>query len=359
MINESYIKKYLTNELTAEECRELAAWVKADKQNSDFLFSLKDTYHRINYPRDKENADTEQEWQKLKEKIAQAAQNTPITCRRKIIPTAKRHLCMYAAALAVVCIVIGWHIRSFSTTEHSLHGAIKLKTGIGQQAQATLPDGSTVLLNACSELICRMNEWETVRNVQLNGEAIFHVTHDRHRPFHVHTRQYRIQVYGTKFNVIAYGEDTESVVTLEEGKVKVYSTNERDTVTLRPQESFVYNNLSHTYGIEQRSLNHLYALERREILLDGHTLEMKKEELSRHFGYTFTIAEELKNVTYRATLRDESLHEFLSVLSDITPQLTYRIDPSCRTVILQRNNGTGSDQTGKPVSRFARNGSGI
>ena len=102
----------------------------------------------------------------------------------------------------------------------------------------------------------------------------------------------------------------------------------RDTVTLRPQESFVYNNLSHTYGIEQRSLNHLYALERREILLDGHTLEMKKEELSRHFGYTFTIAEELKNVTYRATLRDESLHEFLSVLSDITPQLTYRIDPS-------------------------------
>ena len=86
---------------------------------------------------------------------------------------------------------------------------------------------------------------------------------------------------------------------------------------------------------------------------------MKKEELSRHFGYTFTIAEELKNVTYRATLRDESLHEFLSVLSDITPQLTYRIDPSCRTVILQRNNGTGSDQTGKPVSRFARNGSGI
>ena len=102
MINESYIKKYLTNELTAEECRELAAWVKADKQNSDFLFSLKDTYHRINYPRDKENADTEQEWQKLKEKIAQAAQNAPITCRRKIIPTAKRHLCMYAAALAVV-----------------------------------------------------------------------------------------------------------------------------------------------------------------------------------------------------------------------------------------------------------------
>ena len=90
MINESYIKKYLTNELTAEECRELAAWVKADKQNSDFLFSLKDTYHRINYPRDKENADTEQEWQKLKEKIAQAAQNAPVSYTHLTLPTILR-----------------------------------------------------------------------------------------------------------------------------------------------------------------------------------------------------------------------------------------------------------------------------
>ena len=64
MINEDYFIKYLKNELTEEETRQLIAWVKEKKENQDFLFSLKDSYVYLNYENDCKEADTEHEWQK-------------------------------------------------------------------------------------------------------------------------------------------------------------------------------------------------------------------------------------------------------------------------------------------------------
>ena len=52
MINEDYFIKYLKNELTEEETRQLIAWVKEKKENQDFLFSLKDSYVYLNYEND-------------------------------------------------------------------------------------------------------------------------------------------------------------------------------------------------------------------------------------------------------------------------------------------------------------------
>lgn len=91
---------------------------------------------------------------------------------------------------------------------------------------------------------------------------------------------------------------------------------------------------SGTYKIEKRSLNQIYAWEHKEIVFEGHTLENKKEELSRHFGYRFQIAPELHQLSFKATLRDESLNEFLSLLCSITPQLSYRIDATHKVVEL-------------------------
>ena len=65
MINEDYFIKYLKNELTEEETRQLIAWVKEKKENQDFLFSLKDSYVYLNYENDCKEADTEHEWQKV------------------------------------------------------------------------------------------------------------------------------------------------------------------------------------------------------------------------------------------------------------------------------------------------------
>lgn len=106
-----------------------------------------------------------------------------------------------------------------------------------------------------------------------------------------------------------------------------------ENAVLVPGESFVYDNRSGTYKIEKRSLNQIYAWEHKEIVLRAYSGN-KKEELSRHFGYRFQIAPELHQLSFKATLRDESLNEFLSLLCSITPQLSYRIDATHKVVEL-------------------------
>lgn len=83
MINEDYFIKYLKNELTEEETRQLIAWVKEKKENQDFLFSLKDSYVYLNYENDCKEADTEHEWQKFAQRTGLSQQaGTPPKKRR-------------------------------------------------------------------------------------------------------------------------------------------------------------------------------------------------------------------------------------------------------------------------------------
>ena len=60
-INKDYFMKYLKNELTDDETRQLVAWLRENKENQEFLFSLKDSYLYLNYEKDKKEADTEHE----------------------------------------------------------------------------------------------------------------------------------------------------------------------------------------------------------------------------------------------------------------------------------------------------------
>lgn len=67
-VNEDYFMKYLKNELTEDETRQLVAWLRDNKENQKFLFSLKDSYLYLNYEKDKKEANTEHEWKKFSER---------------------------------------------------------------------------------------------------------------------------------------------------------------------------------------------------------------------------------------------------------------------------------------------------
>lgn len=50
-------------------------------------------------------------------------------------------------------------------------------------SKTILPDGTTVLLNACSKLTYSLEGWNNTRDVRLEGEAIFDVVHKEDKPF--------------------------------------------------------------------------------------------------------------------------------------------------------------------------------
>ena len=82
-----------------------------------------------------------------------------------------------------------------------------------------LADGTKVKMNADSHIDFPVQFGDT-REVTLEGEAMFEVTHDEARPFIIKTHDHAIYVLGTTFNISAY-PDEELSVTLIEGKLKV------------------------------------------------------------------------------------------------------------------------------------------
>ncbi|MEL6667964.1 MAG: FecR domain-containing protein [Bacteroidota bacterium] len=94
-----------------------------------------------------------------------------------------------------------------------------LQTGTGDQMVQRLPDGSTVRLNAESELNYTVTNKEENRRLNLKGEAFFSVS--KGAEFVVETSRGTVQVLGTEFNV--YARESDFWVNCLEGSVAVRS----------------------------------------------------------------------------------------------------------------------------------------
>jgi transmembrane sensor len=96
-------------------------------------------------------------------------------------------------------------------------------TALGEQRSIQLEDGSTVELNSRSKIRVKYSKQE--RDVELlEGQTLFHVAHDAHRPFIVTVGATRVRAVGTQFDV--YKKSRVTVVTVVEGRVAVYSAHE-------------------------------------------------------------------------------------------------------------------------------------
>lgn len=123
----------------------------------------------------------------------------------------------------------------------------------GTMKKITLADGSIVHMNMGSTLSLYKGKFNGhTREVWLDeGEAFFEVTKDKNRPFIVHTADgLSTRVLGTSFNIKAYRELDEQVVSVKTGRVQV-SKEDGDRVVLDPDNkvSFDTENQTLTAGI--------------------------------------------------------------------------------------------------------------
>lgn len=113
----------------------------------------------------------------------------------------------------------------------------------GTRSHIKLADGTSVWLNADSELKYPLRFKGNTREVHLRGEAFFDVAKDAGKPFIVHTETMNINVLGTSFNVKAYPGDNVSEATLISGVVEVeLKTRSVKKIRLKPAEKLVVPN---------------------------------------------------------------------------------------------------------------------
>lgn len=119
---------------------------------------------------------------------------------------------------------------------------VKMQTVIvpaGQRAELLLADGTKVWLNSRSKLKFPDRFQKDARNVELDGEGYFEVTHKEEAPFTVHTSRYDVKVLGTEFNVKAYNSKNQFETSLLKGCVEVSDANKSQIVRLRPDEQVI------------------------------------------------------------------------------------------------------------------------
>lgn len=98
-----------------------------------------------------------------------------------------------------------------------------INTPRGGEYQVILPDGTKVWLNAASSIRFPTRFTGNSRDVEISGEAYFEVTKNKLMPFRVKTERADIEVLGTHFNVMAYGDEKLMKTTLLEGAVNIKS----------------------------------------------------------------------------------------------------------------------------------------
>lgn len=125
---------------------------------------------------------------------------------------------------------------SFSLFYYNSTLDTEIKTDIAKEISVSLPDNSTVELNAKSTLTYNNKLWSDNREVSLNGEAFFKVA--KGSKFDVITTDGKVSVLGTQFNVIQRKNYFEA--TCYEGLVSV--SYKSKSLKLKPGKRFVVYN---------------------------------------------------------------------------------------------------------------------
>ncbi len=121
------------------------------------------------------------------------------------------------------------YTKAIKTNSEILYNVLTIPAG--GEYQVHLSDGTRVWLNASSSLRYPENFSDSTRRVELNGEGYFEVAKDAAHPFIVSTGTNDVRVLGTHFNVNAYADNRETIVTLAEGLVRL-----NGSVILKPGE---------------------------------------------------------------------------------------------------------------------------
>lgn len=110
------------------------------------------------------------------------------------------------------------------------------RTGVGEQQEVQLPDGSVAVLNTDSALAFHSNGKQ--RQIRLlKGEVFFSVKPDDTKPFIVTSDHTETRVVGTQFFVKRHAESDK--ITVIEGLVSVNHLADRQTVNLHPQQQVI------------------------------------------------------------------------------------------------------------------------
>lgn len=206
----------------------------------------------------------------------------------------------------------------------------------GHKYNIILSDGTKVWLNHDSKLTFPNFFSDSIRQVELIGEAYFEVKPSTSTPFYIKTRYGNILVLGTKFNVKSYDNDENSKITLVEGSVRVSTSV--DSLILSPSQQAVINSNKVISKLEVDTELFLSWMSSKSHYNNILFTEIAKD-LSRKYGYDFNIINEsIGSILMTISINDDmTLTDIVSAIKSVGENIyDVNIDYSNSQVIIDK-----------------------
>lgn len=204
---------------------------------------------------------------------------------------------------------------------------IVVEAPLGSKTKLTLPDGSTVWLNAGSKMVYSQGFGVSDRRLAFQGEGYFEVEKNDEMPFLVQTHDVNVTVVGTKFNFRNYPEDEEAVVELLEGKVALENQLKEESVRyLSPNEKMVLHKATGKMDITSAKVKEATLWTENILLFDEDLLPDIIRKLERSYHVQIEIeSEALKQTRFYGQFNqlEQNIYDVLDMLSE-TGKLKYR-----------------------------------
>ena len=199
---------------------------------------------------------------------------------------------------SLAAVLIGINIVAFCFFLYSKSKSVEIATGFGQIQHIILPDSSKVVLNGNSKIKYQRSWDKNPREIWLDGEAFFSVTHLKNNAqFTVHLSSgKKIEVLGTEFNVI--NRQKHGCVVLKSGSIKLSlpdKKGDKKEIYLKPGDLVETDYASVKQSkVKKAKVNpeRYYSWTKGKWTLDGTSLGEMLVHLEENYGVKVGVADD-------------------------------------------------------------------
>ena len=312
------ILSFLNRTISSTDLKVLKEWIDENEDNKAYfseiqkIWLISSIYEKKNFDKLKDRA-----FQQFKDRIAQKNQEQDIYISR---PNWNR--IFYIAACIIIAFFAGIGVMYFTGNQRLSDQTLSysVESPRGSKLKLSLPDGTSVWLNADSKLRFPVSFTAERREVYLEGEAYFEVVKNAEAPFVVKTDLGDIKVLGTQFNLKSYSNDNRIEVALLDGSVAFCypsTTDQEMKCILSPGEQVYYNRTTHNLEKKNFILSDYSSWKDGKYYFKNETLENIAKQLERNFDVNIIIKNDsLKQIPYHmAFVNNETLDDILSAMN--------------------------------------------
>ncbi len=303
LINWIALGKLFKKELSEKDFSEIKKSFEEEQINID---EIKEIWEHTGKIFDKSISDKEKIWNTIEDRIGSNKKNKTIQIFSK----------WRIAAVIIIILGIASVLYLYKEKTDNKIQLYVVNTSDDFNKEIILDDGTKIWLN--KETVFKYPEKfsKNRREVFLDGEAYFEVEKDKTKPFIIKTNQTITTVLGTSFNIRAYPQEKEILVSVISGEVKLsLKDSPYSAILLTKGENGIFDeSLDSLFKKSNNTMNSI-AWKTGKLFFNETLLPEVCLELSRYYSRNIIIGDqELKELTFTASFNNELLEKVLKIL---------------------------------------------